>query len=180
MFSALLAIPLQTVVARPDALPEVSGDQLVDGALNLVFLALAAISMIVLTLQGIKYSLSAGDEEKTRSARNGIIYSLVGVTIAVTSWSLFNFVLERIIRPTTHLSEESSITNLFVDIVGLMLLVAGIITIIMILVSAIKMVFAGGNADKIKSARKTIIYALIGAVVASLAGPILSFVLSRL
>ena len=180
MPTALLALLLQPVIDKPEALPEVSGDQLIDGALNLVFLALAAISMIVLTLQGIKYSLSSGDEEKTRSAKNGIIYSLVGAAVTITSWSLFNFTLDRIIRPTSHLPEDSSITNLFADIVGLMIFVAGIISVIMVTVGALKMVFARGNSDKVQGAYKTVIYALVGAAVAALAGPILALVLSRL
>ena len=181
MFVPLLSTVLyEIVVPKPPALPDASGEAIVAGTLNLVFLALAAISSIVLVTQGIKYSLSSGDAEKVRSARGGIIYALVGITIAVTAWSLLNFTLERVIRSTSHELNESSVANLFADIVGFMIFIGGIIAVIMVIVGAIRMTLAGGNADQAKSARNTIIYALVGAVVSTLAGPIMVAVLNRL
>ena len=181
MFAPFLSTVLyEIVVSKPSAVPDASGETIVAGTLNLVFLALAAISSIVLVIQGIKYSLSAGDTEKVRSARGGIIYALVGITIAVTAWSLLNFTLDRVIRSTAHEIDESSIANLFTDIVGLIIFVGGIIAVIMVIVGAIRMTLAGGNADQAKSARNTIIYALIGAVISTMAGPIMVAVLNRL
>ncbi len=180
MFLSQISSLLSQIVSKPPALPDVSGEMLIDGVLNLVFLALAAISSIVLVIQGIKYSLSAGDSTKVQEARNGIIYALVGIVIAVTAWSLFNFVIERVLRPTSNIADDSTLHNLFSDIIGLIIFAGGIIAVIMIMVGAIRMTLAGGNADSAKNARNTIIYALVGAVITTLAGPIMVFVLSRL
>ena len=176
----LSTVLYQIVVSKPPAVPEASGETIVGGVLNLVFLALAAISSIVLVIQGIKYSLSSGEAEKVSSARSGIIYSLVGITVTVTSWSLVNFTLDRVIRATSHEIDESSIANLFTDIVGFIIFIGGIIAVIMIIVGAIRMTLSGGNADQAKSARNTIIYALIGAVISTLAGPLMIAILNRL
>ena len=120
MFPAILAQIAETIViSKPDALPGPSGETLFSGILNLVFLALAGVSTIVLVLQGIRYTLSSGNSESTTKARNGIIYALIGVTVATTAWSLLNFTLDKVIRDTSHVGENASLANLLGDIAGL-------------------------------------------------------------
>lgn len=167
-------------VTKPTDLPDVSGDQLFGGILNLVFLLAAGISLIVLILQGIRFALSSGNSEATTQARNGIIYALVGLTIITTAWSLIEFTINRVIRSTSTVAETSTLTNLLADIAGLIVFIGAIISIIMILVGAIKFNLSGGNSQQASSARNTIIYAMIGSVITIVAGPIIVYILGRL
>ena len=179
-FSYLFLQIAEIVVDRPAGLPDVEGEELISGILNLVFIALAGISTIVLVLQGISYSLSGGDVEKTRKARNGIIYALVGVTTALSSWSLFNFAIESVIRDTSTQVDNSTLTNLFADIAGFMIFIAGFISLVVLLTGAIKFVVSGDNSQETKKARDMIIYAIVGLVISVSAGPILALVLTKL
>ena len=181
MFLPILTqIANTVVVSKPDALPGPSGEAILDGALNLFFLGLAGVSTIVLILQGIRYTLSSGNSEATTKARNGIIYALIGVTIATAAWSLLNFTINKVIRDTSHVGDNASLANLFGDIAGLIIFIGTIIAVIMLIIGAMRMVTSGGNPEGTKKARETIIYALIGLTLNISAGPILAFLLARL
>ena len=64
MIVSMLNQLANVTVARPEAVPDVAGEALLGGSLNLVFLTLAGISTIVLVLQGVRYTLSSGVPEE--------------------------------------------------------------------------------------------------------------------
>lgn len=70
--------------------------------------------------------------------------------------------------------------GVIVRITSILAIVAGIIAVIFIVWAGIKYVTSNGDSAKISSAKSTIIYALIGLVVAALARPLINFVLGRL
>lgn len=47
---------------------------------------LAAIAVIALIVSGIMYVLSWGDEEKTKKAKNWIVWSIAGVVLSLSAW----------------------------------------------------------------------------------------------
>lgn len=57
---------------------------------------------------------------------------------------------------------------------------AGICSIILIIVSAIMYVTSGGDSGKIKSARDTLIYAIVGLVIVGVSQGVVIFILNRL
>ncbi|MYB40350.1 hypothetical protein F4X86_03760 [Candidatus Saccharibacteria bacterium] len=186
MVLPMIAQIANVAVERPEALPDVTGETLLGGALNMVFLALAGISTIVLVLQGIRYTLSSGEGESVTKARNGIVYALIGIAVATSAWSLINFTLNKVIRDSSHVGENATLTNLFADIAGLIIFIGAVISVIMIVLAAIQLTLSGSSpgSDKgpsgVKKARNRIIYAIIGLVITILAGPILALVLNRL
>lgn len=50
----------------------------------------AVIAVIAVMIGGIMYLLSSGEEEKTKKAKNIIIWALVGVLVSVLAWSVIN------------------------------------------------------------------------------------------
>ncbi len=65
------------------------------------------------------------------------------------------------------------------DIVNLLFFLIGTIAVIVIIIGGIKFITADGDASKIKSARETILYSVIGLVVAILAYAIVGFIIGR-
>ena len=63
--------------------------------------------------------------------------------------------------------------------VNTLLFVVGVAAVIVILVGGLRFILAGGNAQTISSARDTVLYAVIGLVVALLAYAIVNFVLTQ-
>lgn len=59
-------------------------------------------------------------------------------------------------------------------------IIAGIVSVIFLIWGGIKYITANGDSSSIATAKSTIIYALVGIVVAALARPLINFVLSRI
>jgi hypothetical protein len=58
--------------------------------------------------------------------------------------------------------------------------ILGVAAVIVIIISGLKYITAGGDTNAVESARRTLIYALVGLAVAALAQAIVSLVLSKL
>ncbi len=67
-------------------------------------------------------------------------------------------------------------TTLVQSIITLLLWLIGIISVIMIIVGGIRYALSGGDSNSINGAKNTILYAVIGLVVAMLAYAIVGFV----
>lgn len=63
------------------------------GGLSLV---IGVIAVIIIIISGIRMTLSSGDAGKVNQARDGIIYSAVGLIIAVLAQAIVRFVLSKI------------------------------------------------------------------------------------
>ncbi len=64
-------------------------------------------------------------------------------------------------------------------VVQLLTYIVGVASVVMIIYGALKFITSGGNSDATKSAKSTIIYALVGLVIVLLANVIISFVFAQ-
>ena len=71
-------------------------------------------------------------------------------------------------------------TGVFKQITNTVLYIVGIVAVIMLIVGGIKYVISGGDAKKVTDAKNTVLYAIIGLVIAFLAFAIVNFVISAL
>ena len=51
------------------------------------------ISVIMLIWGGIRYATSAGDSNKVTSAKNTILYAIIGLVVAIFAWAIVNWVI---------------------------------------------------------------------------------------
>lgn len=79
--------------------------------------------------------------------------------------------------PTNLFDGENSI---FKNIVNILLFLVGAVSVIMLIFGGIKYVTSGGAQDQVTSAKNTIMYAIIGIVVALLAFAVVNFVVGGL
>lgn len=77
-------------------------------------------------------------------------------------------------------TNANSLTNLLKNVVNILLYVGGIIAVLMIIVGGIRYSTSGGDAGQTKSARDTIVYAVVGLVIAIMSFAIVNFVLTRI
>jgi hypothetical protein len=77
--------------------------------------------------------------------------------------------------PNAGTSVETVISN----IIQLLSLIVGLIAVIMVIVGGLKYITANGDSGALTSARNTIIYALIGAVIVAVAQVLVHFVLRK-
>jgi hypothetical protein len=64
-------------------------------------------------------------------------------------------------------------------VVQLLTYIVGVASVVMIIYGALKFITSGGNSDATKSAKSTIIYALVGLTIVLLANVIISFVFNQ-
>lgn len=71
-------------------------------------------------------------------------------------------------------------TGVFKQVTNTILYIVGIVAVIMLIVGGIKYVVSGGDSKKVTDAKNTVLYAIIGLVIAFLAFAIVNFVISAL
>lgn len=59
---------------------------------NVLLFLVGAISVIMLIIGGIRYVISGGDQAQVTSAKNTILYAIVGIVIALLAYAAVNFV----------------------------------------------------------------------------------------
>lgn len=62
-------------------------------AINMLLFIIGAISVIVIIIGGIKYVVSNGDSGAIQSAKNTIMYAVIGLLVAILAYSIVNFVV---------------------------------------------------------------------------------------
>jgi hypothetical protein len=60
---------------------------------NVLLFVIGAISVIMLIIGGIRYTISAGDSGNVTAAKNTILYAIVGLVIAFLAFAIVNWVL---------------------------------------------------------------------------------------
>jgi uncharacterized membrane protein len=60
---------------------------------NVLLFIIGAISVIMLIIGGIRYVVSGGDSSAVTSAKNTILYAIVGIVVAILAFALVKFVV---------------------------------------------------------------------------------------
>lgn len=82
-----------TVCANKD------GDKIADFVrkiINVLVYLSGSIAVIMIIVGGIRYMTSNGDASKTASAKNTILYSVVGLVVVVMAYAIVAFVLDNL------------------------------------------------------------------------------------
>jgi len=75
---------------------------------------------------------------------------------------------------------NTTVSSLLRNVINLLLMIVGIVAVITIIVAGIRYVTSGGDGQQTKNARDTILYAIVGLVVAIMAFPIVNFVIDKI
>ena len=73
-----------------------SGQQLepeITQIINVLLFVIGAIAVIMIILGGIRYVLSNGDSAQITSAKNTVLYSVIGLVVALLAYAIVNFVV---------------------------------------------------------------------------------------
>lgn len=69
------------------------GDEgMVKKVVNVMLYAIGIIAVVMIIFGGIKYSTSAGDSSKVTSAKNTLLYAVVGLVVAIFAYAIVNWV----------------------------------------------------------------------------------------
>lgn len=71
-------------------------DSIFTNIINTIIYVIGAVAVVMIVIGGFRYVVSGGDSGSITSAKNTILYAIVGLVIAVLSYAIVNFVLTRI------------------------------------------------------------------------------------
>lgn len=60
---------------------------------NVLLFIIGAIAVIMLIIGGIRYTVSQGDSAAVQSAKNTILYAIIGIIVAILAYAIVNFVI---------------------------------------------------------------------------------------
>jgi hypothetical protein len=60
---------------------------------NVLLFVAGALSVVMIIVGGLRYAISGGDSGAVTTAKNTILYAIVGLVIALVAFALVNFVL---------------------------------------------------------------------------------------
>lgn len=69
---------------------------------NVLLFIIGAVSVIMLIIGGIRYTVSQGDSSAVTSAKNTILYSIVGIVVAILAYAAVNFVIGNFVSSGTE------------------------------------------------------------------------------
>ena len=64
--------------------------------INILLFIIGAVAVIMIIIGGIKYTTSNGDSNQVTSAKNTIMYAIIGLVVALMAFAIVNFVLKNI------------------------------------------------------------------------------------
>ncbi len=64
--------------------------------INVVIGVIGFVAVVVIILGGIQYTTSAGASDKVATAKNTILYGIIGLVIALLAFAIVNFVLANV------------------------------------------------------------------------------------
>ncbi len=89
-----------------------SGEGQVNGIIKTIvevlLMAVGAISIIMIVIGGILFALSSGDAQKAAKARSTILYAVVGLIVSVFASAIVNFVFDGFNKPPAKPDASSS------------------------------------------------------------------------
>lgn len=71
-------------------------DGLVKTVINIMLWVIGIISVIMIIIGGIRYATSNGDSNSASGAKNTILYSVIGLVIAIFAYAIVDFVVKQI------------------------------------------------------------------------------------
>jgi hypothetical protein len=155
-------------------------------------LRLAGIAAVIFVLvAGVRYVTSQGKPDATAKAQASLLNAIVGLAISVIAIAIVSFLGAQLGGKTgttttgTAVSIESlphvGATDDLVDkLIGITIGVVGALALLFIVIGGYRYVISQGNPQAVAQAKNTILYALIGLIVAISAQVIVSFVIGKL
>lgn len=61
--------------------------------INLLLFLIGAVAVIMIIIGGIRYTLSNGDSSQITGAKNTVLYSVIGLVVALLAYAIVNFVV---------------------------------------------------------------------------------------
>jgi len=132
---------------------------------------IGALAVLIFITNAARLVVAGGEEENVKKARNGIMYSILGLLILLVGNTFVEnifYTVDKNVYPTTGVTPTTSIERGIEEIVGITNFVVsfvGPLLLILILIGGIMYLTAGGEEERMNKAKRLLIAAFIGVIV---------------
>lgn len=158
---------------------------IVDDLLRLA--GIVAIGYVIYA--GIKYIMSQGSPDETSKAQSTLINALLGLAISLIAIALVSFIGTKLAGPTgtasgtgldvSSLPHTAAGSATIKTLLTIVFSVVGALSLLFITIGGFRYVLSQGDPQATGKAKNTILYALVGLVVAATAQIIVTFIIGR-
>lgn len=100
-----------SVVCQNSTGSEAKVNKLVKDIINILLFITTIISVIMIIIGGIRYATSNGDAGTVAGAKNTILYSVIGLAVAIFAFAIVNFVANRVIGSKSGAGQGQSASS---------------------------------------------------------------------
>lgn len=152
--------------------------------LNVIEMALVIVAYLAaffILYGGFLYITGGSNASQVEKAQKSILNAVIGLIIAMGSIAVTNFIFSLFgtATPGTNGVVQMSGEDLLRNSLNLAYFTAGIIAVIVIIISGINYVISSGDSGKVTKAKNMLTYAVVGLIVILTAFIITSFVIGR-
>jgi hypothetical protein len=156
-------------IAGCTAIPSTTVSDLFVYIANMLIYSASGLCVLFIIYGGTLITFSLGDDSRFQKGKNSVLYAMLGFGLAVGSQSALAFVASVASFSASYTIAGNPIVTAIANVSNLLLLTFNTIFVIAIIVAGFQMVMARGASDKFEEARRTIMFAVAGALVVNLA-----------
>ena len=71
---------------------------IVKSIVNVLLFIIGAVAVVMIIIGGIRYTVSQGDQSQVSSAKNTILYAVIGLLVAIFAYAIVNFVVTSFVK----------------------------------------------------------------------------------
>jgi hypothetical protein len=141
-----------------------SVDEILTSFLNNLQGIIVTLSIIFIVIGGLFYITSAGDEKRITTAKGALTAALIGLAIGIAAPSFLKEISTALgwNSAPSSITSALSLTEILLKILNFLLSIAGVISLIMMIVGGVTYTISAGDEDMIKRAKKIFLFSVIG------------------
>ena len=82
--------------SQADDVPQDLAGEVFKNVVNILLFIIGAVSVIMLIYGGIRYTTSGGNANSVTAAKNTIMYSIIGLVVAILAFAVVQFVVNQV------------------------------------------------------------------------------------
>lgn len=72
--------------------------EIIQTIVRILLFLIGAVSVIMIIIGGFRYVISQGDSGAVTSAKNTILYAVIGLIVAIFAWAIVDFVVDNLAK----------------------------------------------------------------------------------
>lgn len=143
---------------------------------NLLITTGAGLTVMFVMWGGVQMMIAGGDDSKVSQGRNSIAWALVGFSIMLTASVIVAFIADR--GEEIHGRTDNPILASMQYATGIVLDLMNIVLVIVMIVAGFRFVMGQGKSEETDAARRTAVWAIVGAIIINIANALVQSILS--